>query len=783
MRLCYQIFEQTRVPVPIVISNKISDDFVSVKNSNFLTNSPSHGPSSETTKSTSETSFKPAESDTSSNSTKPNLKRKTETITEELEADPVDQKCDDFELLEPSIKISRITTDRPPPKDEGDKEVAELEVSSGAVNGFKAVAGNSPPFSEEFTNYEQDIEEVDEEDDDEDRLRISQLSEDDTQDDKMEDTSEQLVIDTSDAENNKEQRREERHDDKKSKYKRKSKKSKHHHHHKHHHRHHERKKAAPQATILHSPDTDIMKLKVKLNNVKPDTKYHKQSKRKRKKSPESYLSSYSSSSSVSSISAPSPDAISVSRADEDSLHSQISDVSVESVETSSSKEEPTSTFKTEKPAAVKPAECELEDKLRSPTNKEKLLQMRNFRPKSIAIVRPEEHDKRVVEITTKIESNDKPPSRIVEHERPKAVSAEVLRPTSSSSVTVSKVTALKMEQDKLQMNGSKEDPPALEIIPVVNNNSKAASSVTSAVFADSPISSKPSKLAPKSIRPIPPVIPWAHYQKMISTEYKLPKSTEYKLPKSLSIHVTTKSPSSMKPSMDTKKPKDTMISKVDGMKQNVTLFQSENLYENDSALDLSAGKPVNVLNKKTVVNGMRSNGLPNNYSPLHSMSSQANAVRPFQKTPPEMYTNKMNNTRYPSAPSPRHHKIPSSTQISASKSQSSMRSNAMKQNASKAVTIPQLNEIKIGPSSSGTQPKPRLNQNVRSIPDLSLLLQRQQAQAAANLGMMPNPTSMMHSRFMATPCSFNMKKNSDMCPPALPINKGYLDRTTIMATK
>ena len=94
----------------------------------------------------------------------------------------------------------------------------------------------------------------------------------------------------------------------------------------------------------------------------------------------------------------------------------------------------------------------------------------------------------------------------------------------------------------------------------------------------------------------------------------------------------------------------------------------------------------------------------------------------------------------------------------------------------KVHNVPPLNEIKKGPPS-----KPGPNQNVRSIPNLSTILQRQQP--ISNFTATPPDVAIMH-RVMSSVCSFgNLKKTLDKCPPAVPINNAYLDHSNLMVTK
>lgn len=790
MRLYYQILESKIIQVPQTVTDKMFDASVPVKN-NYVTNSNSQNSLNNAVQNSNDVQIETPRGDNFSN--KLNLKRKPETnaVNSNTKAPPrenppdlkpkEDVKVEDYELLEPSIKIPRISNttlkDIMDSKKDGheDKPKPTATVSPCTENGLKLPL--KPVVSEDvvddYVKYEQDIEEVedDDDDDDDDRLRISQLSEEDTQDDKTGDTSDrQLVIDTSDFENVKEPKEEKLNGESKksAKYKRKSKKSKHSHHHKHH-RHHERKKqATPQATILHSPDTDIMKLKLKLSNVKSEVKHHRQ-KRKRKKSSECYFSSFSSSSSVSSASGMSPDAHGTSRVDEDSLHSHTSELSAESLDTTSFKDEPT-------PKITKVAEPA--NKYHSPTSKEKLLQMRAFRPKNVAVVKPEENHKLEKHVDKPKNDNNNNDKTIVPEskEKPKPIPT-LLRPP--SSITVSKITAAekqKMEKEKLlMMNGNNDDKPSLEIMLV--NGPPSSKPFTSPVSSTTDVTAKP-KTPPRQIRPPPAAIPLLQYHKM--------KTTEQNIPKSLTITPQIQRPKSNE---GVKKVKDT-LSIRDSAKRSVTVSLSGNPFENDftGALDLSGKSPrypdmINVpqslLNKKLCMNGVRPmpNGM-SHYSPVKCMSNLADNVRPFHKTPSP--------NRYPMSSSPKH-------KISVSSPQTSPKPMSRPVAVKSKPNVPKLNEIKIGPVSSTTEipPKPGPNQTVRHIPNPSIMLQRHQPiltsiSSTNGTDYLPiklcNPTPIMNHRVSANTCSFSTLKKNDKCPPAIPL-KGYLDVSTIMATK
>lgn len=870
MRLCYQIFERTVIQVPLVVENKISDAYTPPKN-NFVTDSST---SSSSLNNSSESSKIEDEQPLTSTLSSPskNLKRKCDSLSETMELSGSANK-DFIRGLE--LKIPRISVDVLPARP--DEPKGELKASdsctslcseSGLKAPIKTPSNDSGTYSDDYVKYEEDIEEVDDDDDDdEDRLRISQLSDEEMPLDEKVETApvkQELVVDTStvDKDDADEDLAKEQEDKKAAKYRRKNKKSKHHHHRRHHHRHHDRKKP-PQATILHSPDTDIMKLKVKLNTIVPsaDSKHHKQSRRKRRRSPEAYFSS-SPSSRASSVTASSPDhGNSISRADEDSLHSHISEISTESVDTTtSSKEElpkvsevvplPTPT---PAPAQSPPVRAQIPEEpakeQSSPGTKEKLLQMRAFRPKSIAVVKPEESDKKIVPVdpakmmaALKNDDNnnkhEKVPTQIVD----KPVSTPILRPASSSSITVSKITAAEkmlMEKEK-RMNVANEERPSLEITLVSEPTRSSGASSPSTTYSDS-VSTTTAKVkhtVPRIMKPLPALV-------------QLPATKS--ATKSVSIfpcgkHIQQRSVKSSANTDVAKKVNETMpIIKTDGMKQSVTISLSGNHFGNDlipGALDLSGKQCTGKIIDKTTmsknaaamaaaqVNIMQQHAkkayiqpygaaspqpqlpptsLP--YNPVTSMASLAESRRlaqtlaskeaaaqfqymfgsggglpfPVMQSPKHSHTN---HRMYTSSPRTSPNAQVITLPLSAANSSLKM---------GKVSGMPALNEIKIGPVSSTAeatpQHKPGPNQNIRNIPNPSRLLRRQQPvgsvgpmavgalngaanKCTSNVGM-----SIVNNRLASIPCSFtNHKKNGEKCLQTV-LPKGYLDHSSIMATK
>ncbi|KAK7571854.1 hypothetical protein V9T40_014326 [Parthenolecanium corni] len=867
MRLCYQIFERKVIQVPLVVEKEISDAYAPPKN-DFVTDS-----SSSSLNNSSESSKMEDKQPLTSTLDSPskNLKRKCDSLSE------IESSCSgnkDF-MRGLELKIPRISVDVLPRSDESKGEVKMLDSCTSLYSEsslkapIKTPSNDSGTYSDDCVKYEEDIEEVDDDDDDEDRLRISQLSDEEMPlDEKIEvaPVKEQLIVDTSTGDKDKpdEELQKEREDKKAAKYRRKNKKSKHHHHRRHHHRHHDRKKLAPQATILHSPDTDIMKLKVKLNTMVPttDTKHHKQSRRKRRRSPEPYFSSSSPSSRASSVTASSPDHVnSVSRIDEDSLHSHISEMSTESVDTTtSSKEDPPKVSEvapspSSAPAQSPPTKVEIPNELpqeqSSLGTKEKLLQMRAFRPKNIAVVKPEESEKNIspvdpVKMTAglKNDSNnnkhDTVPKQIID----KPSSTAILRPATSSSITVSKITAAEkilMEQEK-RMNVANEERPSLEITLVSEPAKSSGASSPSTTYSDSvsttAVKAKP--IVPRTMKPLPALV-------------QLPAAKS--ATKSVSIFPCSKQVQqqrSDKPSLNTdavKKVNETLpIVKSDGMKQSVTISLSGNHFGNDllpGALDLSgkqcggkiidkaamsknaaaiAAAQVNLMQQHAKKAYVQPYGAASSqpqlastslsYNPVTNMASLAESRRlaqtlaskeaavqfqymfgsggglPFAVMQSPKHFSHANHRIY--APSP--HTSPNAQVINLPLSATS---NSMK--TGKVSGMPALNEIKIGPvSSTGEatpQHKPGPNQNIRNIPNPSRLLRRQQpvgsvgpmmagtVNSTANKCTTNGGVPLINCRLPSTLNSFtNHKKNGEKVLQTV-VPKGYLDHPSIKATK
>lgn len=869
MRLCYQIFERTVIQVPLVVENKISDAYTPPKN-NFVTDSSS---SSSSLNSSSESSKIEEEQPLTSTLGSPskNLKRKCDSLSETIELCGSANK-DFMRGLE--LKIPRISVDVLPARTNEPK--CELKASDSCANlcsesslkaPIKTPSNDSGTYSDDYVKYEEDIEEVDDDDDDdEDRLRISQLSDEEIPLDEKGEASpieQELVIDTSTGDKDEIDEVTEQEDKKAAKYRRKNKKSKHHHHRRHHHRHHERKRLAPQATILHSPDTDIMKLKVKLNTVVPaaDSKHHKQSRRKRKRSPEAYFSSSSPSSRASSVTASSPDhGNSISRADEDSLHSHISEVSTESVDTTTSSKEdlpkvsavvplPTAAPIQPSPIATKIPDESLKEQP-SPGTKEKLLQMRAFRPKSIAVVKPEESDKKVVPVdsakiiaASKNDDNNNKPDKVPTQIADKLTSTPILRPATSSSITVSKITAAEkilMEKEK-RMNVAHEERPSLEITLVSEPSRSSGASSPSTTYSES-VSTTTAKVKPNVPRIMKPVPALVHFQAAKSSA------------KSVSIFPCGKhlqQQRSVKSSSNTdigKKTNDSLpIIKKDGIKQSVTISLSGKHFSSDpipSALDLSgkqcAGKLIDktTMSKNAVAmaaaqaNLMQQHAkkayvqpygaaslqpqltptsLP--YNPVTGMASLADSRRLAQTLATKEAAAQFQfmfgsggGLPFPVMQSPKHsphtnHRMYTSSPRASPPAQvitlpMAAANNSLKM--SKVSGMPALNEIKIGPVSSTAEVapprKPGPNQNIRNIPDPSRLLRRQQSgssagpitvgvvNGAANKCSSNGGVPIINNRLAPTPCSFtNLKKNGEKCLQMVP--KAYLDHSNIMATK
>ncbi|KAI5749320.1 hypothetical protein M8J76_006386 [Diaphorina citri] len=323
-------------------------------------------------------------------------KRKFDNSTEENNVEPVHKICKQTEVskdINENIDNSKTV------------EVKEME----RVVDFE----EEMEEEEDYSKYEQDIEEVTD-DDASDKLRISSAASEDDATEQNSASPERKTLEE------KSMTKSHYYYDEEYKPKKKSKKEKRHHHH-HHHRHYDRKKPL-EATILHSDDTNDLKLKVKLNVGK--SSYY------------SYKKSKSSDSGSSPKQVPSDD-------DSNSIKSHRSDDSKTSRERKHTSSPQNKTVTHSQNGDNSGGE---EKSSIPPSTKEKLLQMRAVRHKPIS----------------------KEPKQTAE-DRTTLLLAQ-------SSITVSKITASeKIQLEKNKLNMSENEKPSLEIMLVKGPTPKSLS--------------------------------------------------------------------------------------------------------------------------------------------------------------------------------------------------------------------------------------------------------------------------------------------------------------------
>lgn len=440
---------------------------------------------------------------------------------------------------------------------------------------------------EDYSKYEQDIEEIIEDDDDDDigRLRISSnMSEDEVNNDET--TSQMFVIDEAIEEVPEEEKCEkvikEKHWKSEGRNKRKSKKAKHHHHHKRR----LSQSPPPSATIVHSPDRDIMKLKVKLNTLPgyrhKDDKHHRHIKH--------YNGSASSASSI--VSSPGRS----SYKEDDSVLSELSCDSVALPK--KSREEMTLPAEKQQVGDVRKSQMSrssTQAAVESPRcaeilAKEPLQQVRAVRSKPKPVVEQQ--------------SNAEPSHKMI-----------IMPP---SSITVSIITAeekLKMEKDKTLMLTGNHDyenkRPSLEIVRV--NGPPTTPPITVEAPKSSPKPKEqheeqpPAPARPKTKKPVPAVIP-----------IKSAKPSITIIPQSRS-------------------PSNGNGTKHEDIKTSVTI-SLENGSHNDSALDLSgksSRKDLGPAQYASVKSNNNNHGNGNNNNNNKGVSS-SNGVGGGQYEPPGM---------------------------------------------------------------------------------------------------------------------------------------------------
>ncbi|XP_024085703.1 polycomb group protein Psc-like [Cimex lectularius] len=119
-------------------------------------------------------------------------------------------------------------------------------------NRNRVIEGDDDDIVEEVEEEVEEIEAMEVDEEEEERLQITTPEEDLVEEEQIE---EEPIKEVRYVQSKSEERRKE---------KKKNKKAKHH----HHHRHHDRKRdSPPAATILHSSENDIMKLKIKLTDI------------------------------------------------------------------------------------------------------------------------------------------------------------------------------------------------------------------------------------------------------------------------------------------------------------------------------------------------------------------------------------------------------------------------------------------------------------------------------------------------------------------------------------
>jgi len=446
---------------------------------------------------------------------------------------------------------------------------------------------------EDYSKYEQDIEEIIEEDEDDDmgRLRISSnMSEDEVNNEET--TSQMFVIDEAIEEEKYEKVIKEKHWKSEGRNKRKNKKAKHHHHHKRR----LSQSPPPTATIVHSPDRDIMKLKVKLNTLPgyrhKDDRHHKHIKHAN--------GSVSPASSI--VSSPSRSSY---KEDDSVLSEQSCDsviLSKKSREDFKSLAEKQRAGDVRKSQMPRPSQAATGEPLRSETPAKECVQpVRSVRPKS----------------------------KLAVEQQPNTEQSHKMIVMPPSSITVSIITAeekLKMEKDKTLMLTGNHDfenkRPSLEIVRVNGPPATAPVACTADVPKASPKPKEqheeqppPPAARPKTKKPVPAVIPI--------------KSAK----PSITITPQNRSPGNHCGNG----------TKHDDMKTSVTI-SLENGSQNDSALDLSGkssrkdgGQPQNSMVNKCAVSSNANCGGGGQYEPsgmrnLMTLSDTAVHIRNMMST-------------------------------------------------------------------------------------------------------------------------------------------------------
>jgi len=571
MELYFQILEKSTIAVPMAEEVELVEDVDMDEDSHSVASSSLPFMSSKSI----------SESDDASNTS-----LDSKPLFERLESEKVYRKR----------KRNRVISDEEP---EPKKSLFDTLLQS-TTNNNENEDKDFQESDEDYSKYEQDIEEIIEEDDDDDigRLRISSnMSEDEVNNDET--TSQMFVIDEAIEEVPEEEKCEkvikEKHWKSEGRNKRKSKKAKHHHHHKRR----LSQSPPPSATIVHSPDRDIMKLKVKLNTLPgyrhKEDKHHRHAKH--------YNGSASSASSI--VSSPGRS----SYKEDDSV---LSEQSCDSVALPKKSRE----------------EIKLLDEKQQHIGDVRKSQM--SRSSSQAVVESPRCETLTKEPSQQVRTVRSKPKPTVEQQSNNEQSHGKMIIMPPSSITVSIITAeekLKMEKDKTLMLTGNHDfenkRPSLEIVRV--NGPPTTPPITVEVPKSSPKpkeqhEEQPAPPRPKTKKPVPAVIPI--------------KSAK----PSITIIPQSRSPSNSNNNNNNNnnnKNENSNGTKPEEIKTSVTI-SLENGSHNDSALDLSGkssrkdcGPQYNTVNKHN------SNSNNNNNSNKGILSSHTNGGG-GQYDPPSM---------------------------------------------------------------------------------------------------------------------------------------------------
>ncbi|CAI6362143.1 unnamed protein product [Macrosiphum euphorbiae] len=729
MELCFQILEKSTIAVPMTEEVELVEDVDMDEDTHSVASSSLPFLSSKSI----------SESDDASSTS--------------LDSKPLFERLESEKIYRKRKRNRVISDEEPEPK----KSLFDSLLQS-TTNNNENEDKDFQESDEDYSKYEKDIEEIIEEDDDDDigRLRISSnMSEDEVNNDET--TSQMFVIDEAIEEVLEEEKCvkviKEKHWKPEGRNKRKSKKAKHHHHHKRR----LSQSPPPSATIVHSPDRDIMKLKVKLNTLPgyrhKDDKHHRHAKH--------YNGSASSASSI--VSSPGRS----SYKEDDSV---LSEQSCDSV--------------------ALPKKSREEIKL--PDEKQHVGDVRKSqmsRSSSQAVVESPRCETLATEPPQQVRAVRSKPKHTVEQQSNNEPSHKmIIMPP--SSITVSIITAeekLKMEKDKTLMLTGNHDfenkRPSLEIVRV--NGPPTTPPIAIEVPKSSPKpkehnEEQPAPPRPKTKKPVPAVIPI--------------KSAK----PSITIIPQSRSPSSINNNNNNHNNNNNGNSngtKLEEIKTSVSI-SLENGAHNDSALDLSGkssrkdgGPQYNTVNKNNSnsnnnkgISSSHANGGGGQYEPpgmrnLMTLSDTAVHIRNMMSTSPssskEQQQQQDVKKRYSN-----HHHSNNNINHGGNGSCSPKRHNG---NVPLRIPVPptsgsfakssaaasQNKPVKVSVASRASDTKPKHgppNQAVRHIPNPSVLLfrhhqQQQLAQfaaaaanaAAANSNKRPNPPVPSASRIPPHP--------------------------------